>query len=414
MTFIFRAVLTLIVLAALRPDSLKAQDADEKLQAEVKANYTKYEYRIPMRNGKRLFTAVYMPKDQSSAHPILLQRTPYSVRPYGVDQYPEGLQPFALFGKGGYIFVYQDVRGRWMSEGEFVQMRPHNPNKTPLDIDESTDAYDTIDWLLKHVHGHNGRVGLWGVSYPGFYAAAGMIDAHPALKAVSPQAPQVDWFMGDDWHHNGALLAMNMLNFMAIIDRPHPAPTKNPASRAFVYDTPDGYDFCLKLGPLNEVGKRYLKGESRFWDEAIQHETYDAFWRRQPSAAPKEHQASGDDCWRLVRCREPFWRFGSVQERHRRTPPKTDNLLVMGPWFHGGWIRDDGSKLGTWHLTRNQRIFTAARSSCRSSNTTLRARAREAPGAWVFETGVNRWRGTTPGRRRTRRIGRSFSLTAAG
>jgi putative CocE/NonD family hydrolase len=180
-----------------------------------------------------------------------------------------------LFQRGGYIFAYQDVRGRWMSEGDFVQMRPHNPDKRPSDIDESTDTYDTIDWLLKNVHGHNGRVGLWGISYSGFYAAAGMIDAHPALKAVSPQAPQGDWFMGDDWHHNGALLVLNMLNFMAVIDRPHPAPTNKPSPPAFVHDTTDGYAFCLDLGPLCDVGRRYLKGESAFWEEAMKHGTYD-------------------------------------------------------------------------------------------------------------------------------------------
>ena len=173
----------------------------------VKANYTKYEYRIPMRDGMRLFTAVYVPKDQSQTYPIMLTRTPYSVQPYGVDEYKTDLGPSPLFGKEGYIVVYQDVRGRWMSEGEFVNMRPHRPQKTsPQEIDESSDTYDTIDWLLKNVPGNNGRVGLWGISYPGFYTAAGMIDAHPALKAASPQAPVTDWFIGDDWHHNGAFL----------------------------------------------------------------------------------------------------------------------------------------------------------------------------------------------------------------
>src|SRR5947208_16330188 len=155
----------------------------------VKSHYTKYEYRIPMRDGKRLFTAVYVPKDTSQTYPLLMTRTPYSVRPYGADQYKDNLGPSALFGKAGYIFVYQDVRGRWMSEGEFVNMRPHNSDKGPHDIDESTDTYDTIDFLLKRVPNHNGKVGQWGISYPGFYTAAGMIDAHPALVAASPQAP---------------------------------------------------------------------------------------------------------------------------------------------------------------------------------------------------------------------------------
>src|SRR5207302_4898559 len=173
---------------------------------QVKAQYTKYEYRIPMRDGKKLFTAVYAPKDQEQHYPILLTRTPYSVRPYGADQYKADLGPSPLFVKEGYIFAYQDVRGRWMSEGEFVNMRPHLATKNGAsDVDESTDTWDTIEWLTKHVANHNGNVGLWGISYPGFYTAAGMIDAHLALKAASPQAPVTDWFIGDDFHHNGAL-----------------------------------------------------------------------------------------------------------------------------------------------------------------------------------------------------------------
>src|SRR6202008_4843606 len=185
-------------------------------------------------------------------------------KPYGVDQYPANLGPSALFGKAGYIFVYQDVRGRWMSEGEFVHMRPHNPSKGASDIDESTDTYDTIEFLLRRVPGHNGRVGQWGISYPGFYTAAGMIDAHPALKAASPQAPVTDWFIGDDWHHNGALFLPHIFNFMARFGRPRPEPTKkfNPT---FDHDTPDGYDYFLKLGPLSETGAKFFKGEAAFW-----------------------------------------------------------------------------------------------------------------------------------------------------
>ena len=180
-----------------------------------------------MRDGVHLFTSVYVPKDQSQKYPIMLMRTPYSVQPYGPDAYKTDLGPSPLFGKDGYIVVYQDVRGCWMSEGEFVNMRPHRPQKSsPQDIDESSDTFDTIDWLIKNVPGNNGRVGLWGISYPGFYTAAGMIDAHPALKAASPQAPVTDWFTGDDWHHNGAFLLPHAFNFMAGFGHPRPEPTK--------------------------------------------------------------------------------------------------------------------------------------------------------------------------------------------
>ncbi len=176
-----------------------------------------------MRDGVRLFTAVYVPKDTSQRYPILLSRTPYSCQPYGEDAYKGNLGPSELFGKEGYIVAYQDVRGRWMSEGEFVNMRPHLDTKSgPKDIDESTDTYDTIDWLIKKLPNHNGRVGMWGISYPGFYTAAGMIDAHPALKAASPQAPVTDWFTGDDWHHNGAFFLPHAFSFLASNGHPRP------------------------------------------------------------------------------------------------------------------------------------------------------------------------------------------------
>src|SRR5262245_22969258 len=245
-----------------------------------KAHYTKIEYKIPMRDGAKLFTAVYVPKDDARSYPMLLLRTPYSVSPYGVDQFIDNLGPSHQFVKEGYIFVYQDVRGRLMSEGEFVNMRPHNPAKSgSKEIDESTDTYDTIDWLLKHVPNHNGKVGQWGVSYPGFYTAAGMIDAHPALVASSPQAPVTDWFVGDDFHHNGALFLPHCFNFMAIFGRPRPEPTSKPKRERFDHGTPDGYDFFLRLGPVANADAKYLKGDIPFWNEMMKHGSYDDFWK---------------------------------------------------------------------------------------------------------------------------------------
>src|SRR5207249_12073914 len=229
-----------VVLAATFGGPLRAQGLEY-----VKANYTKHEQYSRMRDGVRLYTAVYVPKDHSQPYPILLNRTPYSISPYGADRYRSDIGPSPLFAKEGFIIVYQDVRGRWMSEGEFEHVRPHKPVKSgPRDIDESTDTYDTIEWLLKNIPHNNGRVGMWGISYPGFYAAAGMIDAHPALKAVSPQAPVTDWFVGDDWHHNGALFLAHMFNFHARFDRPRPQPTKK-FTATFDHGTPDGYQFFL-------------------------------------------------------------------------------------------------------------------------------------------------------------------------
>jgi predicted acyl esterase len=209
------AVLSLTALLALSAGPLKSLRAQAKQDAQpefdLKAHYTKYEFRIPMRDGAKLFTAIYAPKDASQSYPFLIDRTPYSIRPYGADRYPKRLGPAPNFVRDGFIFVYQDVRGRYMSEGTFVEMTPHKDvKKSPTDVDESTDTYDTIEWLLHNVPNNNGKAGLWGISYPGFYAAAGIIDSHPALKAASPQAPVTDLYMNDDAYHNGAfMLAAN-------------------------------------------------------------------------------------------------------------------------------------------------------------------------------------------------------------
>jgi len=187
----------------------------------VRAHYTKYEYRIPMRDGVRLFTAVYVPKssafpEDSGPYPFLMDRTPYSVAPYGEDRYPAQLGPSDEFEKSGYIFVYQDVRGRWMSEGTFVEMRPHiDVKKSPQDVDDSSDTYDTVEFLLKHVPNNNGKVGIWGISYPGFYTSASIIDSHPAIVAASPQAPMTDLFLGDDSYHGGAFMLSANFGFYA-------------------------------------------------------------------------------------------------------------------------------------------------------------------------------------------------------
>lgn len=248
-------------------------------KAEVKANYTKFDYRITMRDGVRLFTSVYVPKDPSKTYPILLNRTPYSVAPYGVDRYRDNLGPSPLFGKSRYIVAYQDVRGCNLSEGKFVDIRPQVPfKKGPRDIDESSDAYDTIDWLVKNVAGNNGKVGIWGISYPGFYAAAGVIDAHPALKAASPQAPLVDWFLGDDVHHNGALFLQQEFNFEANFGPPRAEPGQKSRPR-FEHRTADAYRFFFDLGPLSNVNDRYFKGEHPHWQDVIAHGTYDDFWK---------------------------------------------------------------------------------------------------------------------------------------
>ncbi len=359
----------------------------------VKEHYTKYEYRIPMRDGKRLFTAVYAPKDDSQRYPMLLVRTPYSVWPYGADQYPADLGPSAAFGKAGYIFVCQDVRGCWMSEGEFVDVRPYKPAKSgPQDIDESSDTWDTIEWLTQHVGNHNGKVGTWGVSYPGFYAAMGMIDAHPALKAASPQAPIGDWFVGDDWHHNGALLLPHAFNFMVGFGHPRPQPTKK-SSHPFDHETPDGYQFFLDLGPLANANTKYFKDDVPFWNEVMRHGNYDEFWKARdlrphlkairPAVMTVGGWFDAEDL------------FGALEtyKNVAANSPGTSNMLVMGPWTHGAWHKVEGQSLGPIPFNSKTADFFRESIELPFFEFYLKGKGElKHPAAWVFQTGVNQWR----------------------
>jgi putative CocE/NonD family hydrolase len=378
----------LVFLGLLSPARLAAQGVEY-----VKSHYTKYEHRIPMRDGVKLFTAVYVPKDQDRHYPIMLMRTPYGVAPYGADAYKDSVGPSAAFCKEGYIVAYQDVRGLGMSEGEFVNMRPHRDRKEkPTDIDESTDTYDTIDWLIKNVAGNNGRVGMWGISYPGFYVDAGMVDAHPALKAASPQAPVTDWFTGDDWHHNGAFFLPHAFNFLASFGRPRAQPGERRGQR-FHHGTPDGYEFFLRLGPLANANRLYFKDEVPFWNEVMQHGTYDEFWqardirRHLKNIKPAVMTVGGwYDAENL---------FGALEtyKKVEASSPGTTNVVVMGPWRHGGWARGEGASLGhvpfdskTSEFFREKIEFPFFQYYLKDQGTP------RFPEAWVFETGSNQWR----------------------
>ncbi len=363
----------------------------------VKAHYTKYEFLIPMRDGVRLFTAVYVPKDRSLTYPIMLNRTPYGVAPYGADAYRSELGPSPPFSRDGFVFAYQDVRGRYMSEGEYVNVRPVRPIKTDAaEIDESSDAYDTIDWLVKNVGGNNGRVGQWGISYPGFYTTMGMIGAHPALKASSPQAPIADWFAGDDWHHNGALFLAHAFNFMSGFGHPRPEPVKRYATHSYMYnDKPDGYAFFLDLGPLSNVDARYFKGDVAFWNEMMGHPNYDDWWKARDvrphlkDVKPAVLNVGGwYDAENLF---GPLETYRAVEAAN----PGTTNVLVMGPWLHGGWAGGDGAALGpiafnsdTAAYYRENIEFPFFRSILKGGDQD----SRHFPEARVFETGTNQWR----------------------
>ncbi len=360
----------------------------------VKANYTKSEHYIAMRDGVRLYTAVYAPKDSTKTYPILLTRTPYNIGPYDADRYRENLGPSPAAAKEGYIFVYQDVRGRWMSEGKFEHVRPHKAVKGgPADIDESTDTYDTIEWLLKNVPGNNGRVGMWGISYPGFYAATGIIDAHPALKASSPQAPVADWFSSDDWHHNGAFLLAHAFGWFSGAGWEFTGPTRTAPGQPIDRMTPDGYEFYKRLGPLRNANEKYFKGQMSFWNAMMEHDTKDAFWKERnllphlKGIKPAVMTVGG---WFDA---ENLWGALQVYRHTEKNNPGTFNALVMGPWVHGGWAFGDGNALGDARFDSKTAEFYREQIELPFFNYFLKDKGdHNLPEAYVFETGANRWR----------------------
>lgn len=391
-TLLLKRLTFVVVLVFMPCVFVSAQTAPRGVDV-VRARYTKYEYQVPMRDGIRLFTSIYVPKDASQPYPFLIARTPYSVAPYGVDNYRSSVGPSPSFEKEGFIFVYQDARGRYMSEGEFLQVRPYTPNKrSPKDIDESTDTYDTIEWLLKNVPNNNGKAGMIGISQPGFHVAASIIDSHPALKAASPQAPTADYYMGDDVYHNGAFMLSANFDFYSSFVPRNGGPEPRKQRLPFDPGTPDGYDFFLNLGPLATVNARLLGGEAKYWQEIIDHTTYDEYWKRR-------------SLWRFmnnVRCAVlnvggwfdaedpvgPFHIYNAVE----RNNPGIVNQLVMGPWPHGGWARGDGDKLGNLNFGVKSGEFFREQIQFPFFMHYLKDQPADLPEAFMFLTGINEWR----------------------
>jgi putative CocE/NonD family hydrolase len=359
----------------------------------IEARYTKTETQVPMRDGKKLFTVVYEPRDTTRRYAVMMTRTPYSVGPYGPTAYPRALGPAPQLGDEGFIFVYQDVRGRFMSEGEFVHMTPWKGMPGAAQTDESTDAYDTIDWIIKNVRRNNGRVGMWGVSYGGFFTAAALVNAHPALKAASPQAPQADWFMGDDVHHHGTFWLTSAFGFFSTSGRARPAPTSENRPRSFSMGTDDGYAFFLAMGPLSNADKLYLKGEAPFWNDMMAHGTLDAFWEARKVAphltkvTPAVLTVSG---WYDANNLHGALR---VHEAIARQSPSTSNRIVLGPWSHGQWARGPGDALGDLKFGSNTGdYFRDSIEVPFFRYHLLNTGTLTLPHATVFATGANRWR----------------------
>ena len=384
-----------LALVVVIPAALLAQ-ADDTANF-IKSHYSKYEYRIPMRDGVHLFTSVYVPKASAFAdhgpYPFLMDRTPYSVAPYGEDKYPRRLGPSPEFMRGGYIFVYQDVRGRWMSEGTFVEMRPHiDVKKSANDVDDSSDTSDTIDFLLKHVPNNNGKVGIWGISYPGFYTSASMIDANPALVAASPQAPMTNLFLGaDDSYHGGAFMLDANFGFYVFF-HPQTQPTEPKPEVPFDFGTPDIYQFYLKAGSLSEMEQKYLHGTNWLYTDQMKHDTYDDYWQQRDLSQHMKNihcavLAVGGwfDAEDLT---GPFKTFYATSKFN----PETPTTLVEGPWVHGGWAISEGDHLGDVSFNAKTAEYFRQNIQFPFFEHYLKGTPWTQPRAIVFETGTNVWR----------------------
>lgn len=378
----------LFLLLVLLPASLFAQGKEY-----IMAHYDKAEYEIPMRDGITLFTQVYSPKDKSREYPIMLFRTCYSVNPYGEDQYPESMGPSPYMVKDGYIFVRQDVRGRYMSGGTFDNMRPNIPGNKKKDVDESSDTFDTIDWLIRNVKNNNGRVGQWGISYPGFYTAAGIPDAHPALKASSPQAPIGDFFF-DDFHHNGALL-QSYLKAYPVFGLQKSGKTQQPwyTEQLITQEVADGYQWNLDLGTLSVVTDSIYKNNF-FWQQVVEHPNYDDFWRKRGLIQYMKnvnHAVMTVGGWFDA---EDLYGPLNIYKTIEKTSPDAYNILVMGPWSHGDWHREKGyqavndiyfgDSISTFYQKQVEREFF---------NAILKENKKpDLPEAMVFDTGLKEWK----------------------
>nr|MBC7612023.1 CocE/NonD family hydrolase [Pseudopedobacter sp.] len=360
----------------------------------VKQNYSKVEKYITMRDGVKLFASIYIPKDASATnkYPVMMQRTCYSVAPYGEDKFKSSLGPSETMMKDKYIFVYEDVRGRWMSEGQWTNMTPVIDNKkSKTDVDEGSDTYDTVDWLVKNLKESNGKVGQWGISYPGFYTAAGLTANHPALKASSPQAPISDfWF--DDFHHNGAFIQAYIATF-PVFGVQKTAPTAEPWYKMIDMGTKDGYQFGMDLGPLKNADKYY--SDNFFWQETVNHPNYDEFWQKRnllphlKNVMPAVMTVGG--WFDAEDLRGPLAIYKTIE----KNSPNTYNTIVEGPFGHGRWSRETG------HTMHNDIYFGDSVATFYQRNIEAKFfyhflkgngdKNSGLPEAYMFDTGKKQW-----------------------
>ncbi len=363
----------------------------ENSTEKIKEIYDKQEVYVQMRDGVKLFTSIYTPKNQTVAAPMIMIRSPYNSEPSGESEYNFFIPIYYRFIREGYIMVFQDVRGRFMSEGTFVNVRPFNPDKEATDTDEASDTYDTADWLIQNVKNNNGRIGVMGISYPGFYATQALLANHPAIKAVSPQAPVTNWFLGDDWHHNGAFYLLDGFSFYSFFGDPMKVPTRS-GSPGFAWGGQDSYQFFLNLGPVKNT-TRYYKPEVTYWHELLAHPNYDDWWK---ATDPRPHLEKvkpavmtvggwfdAEDLWGTLHT------YQAIEHQNKKS---TGNTLVMGPWSHGQWGPAGGENVGNiyWGSATSDYYHEL---EMRFFNYYLKDQgSSDFPEATIFVTGANQWR----------------------
>jgi len=371
-----------------------------------------------MRDGVKLHTTVYAPKRSNEKFPFLLVRTPYGTGPYGPDNYRAYLGPSPHspeWEEEGFLFVYQDVRGKFQSEGEFTVMRPHRWGKKGTETDESSDTYDTIEWLLKNLPNHNGRAGQIGTSYPGFQTVMGMIEAHPALRASSPQASPSDMFIGDDFHHNGAFRLAYTFGWLSANARLRSGPSQKD-SYQFDAGTPDGYRFFLELGPLSNVNRKYFHGQVPEWNAYMEHADYDEFWQKQNVLQYLKnitHPVLNVAGWFDA---EDYYGPMTIYEAIERSTPHNRSILVVGPFSHGGWnSHPDGNALGHIRFTGSPAVYFRQKAQFPFFRYHLKDKGQlDLPEVLAYETGSQQWRSFDRWPPRHRTADRNLYLRGGG
>jgi len=410
MKIIFKlSLLVLFIFTSCTKTSKKTSKADKVEDTYVADHYDKQEVTIEMRDGIKLHTTIYSPKDTSKTYPILMMRTPYSCRPYGDNEFRTKIGPNIHLMEEGNIFVYQDVRGRWMSEGVYDNMRAYIPNKKDKnDIDESSDTYDTIEWLVNNVDNNNGRVGTWGISYPGFYATYSTIDAHPALKAASPQACIGDFFF-DDFHHNGAFL-LSYFRAVSLFGTEKNKPVDSAWYKLPSLGTQDQYQFFLDAGPLSNLNSyfQYEKPDDVsasksdriddvFWKEIVDHPNYDSVWKPKGLIQNLKNVKSSvatmivGGLFDAEDLYGPFETYKTI-EKHN---PNNYNTVVFGPWDHGRWARSDVKNyVGNYYFGDSISLNFQRDIETKFFNHFLKGDGSKnsgLPEAYVFDSGKKSW-----------------------